>query len=145
MTPEERAQTQGARQEDPRASDATRPLNHVDTGRADLPTPEQAGRMAFGTVKTLRRAVDDGEWTTQRLVAYLVRRIEELSRAGLNAVIELNPDVMADAARCDADRARRSARPAPRHPRAAQGQRGHGRHHAHHRRRRRHGRCALRP
>ena len=106
MTPEERARTQAARQEDPRASDATRPLNHVDAGPVDLPTPEQAGRMAFGTVQTLRRAVDGGEWTTQRLVAYLIRRIEELSRDGLNAVLELNPDAMADAARCDADRAR---------------------------------------
>ncbi|MEZ4609082.1 MAG: amidase family protein [Caldilineaceae bacterium] len=70
-------------------------------------SPHRSRRGAWRSAPSRRSgAVDDGEWTTQRLVAYLIRRIEELSRAGLNAVIELNPDVMADAARCDADRAR---------------------------------------
>ncbi|MEZ4580800.1 MAG: amidase family protein [Caldilineaceae bacterium] len=95
-------------------------------------SPHRSRRGAWRSAPSRRSgAVDDGEWTTQRLVAYLIRRIEELSRAGLNAVIELNPDVMADAARCDGPGG--GARPAPRHPRAAQGQRGHGRHHADHR------------
>lgn len=114
MTPEERAQSQASRQEAPRVSTAQRPLNRVDAGPGAAADEAQARLMAFGAVDALHAAYDQGVLTTQALVGYLVQRIQrlsagELSNGGLNAVIELNPDVAADAARCDQARAQGAA------------------------------------
>jgi len=54
----------------------------------------------------LAEGLRSGQWTTHRLAELYLHRIEELDRRGpeLRAVIELNPDALADAGRLDRER-----------------------------------------
>jgi amidase len=62
--------------------------------------------FAEATIDDLQNRMSQGTLTAQELTAAYLRRIKEIDQAGpeLNAVIEVNPDAMAIAAGCDAER-----------------------------------------
>ncbi|MQL76401.1 hypothetical protein Taro_008787 [Colocasia esculenta] len=61
--------------------------------------------MEEATVEGVQRAFDRGKLTSARLVEYYLERIRELNPL-LRAVIEVNPDALAQARRADRERAR---------------------------------------
>lgn len=62
--------------------------------------------LAEVTIEELQRRMREGELTSAAVVEAYLQRIEEVDRAGpkLNAVIEVNPDARAIAAKLDAER-----------------------------------------
>ena len=64
------------------------------------------------TIADLQSAMATGELTAQQLVTLYLERIEQLDKQGpaINAIIELNPDVLAIAAELDAERLEKGAR-----------------------------------
>jgi amidase len=75
---------------------------------AFLMTCVQAAEFSFAeaTIDELQRKMATGELTARALTSAYLERIAQLDKAGprLNAVIELNPDALAIAAQCDAER-----------------------------------------
>ena len=69
---------------------------------ADVPHPE----LAEADIDTLQRGMRDGTLSSEALTRAYLDRIAALDDAGprLDAVIELNPDALADARRLDAER-----------------------------------------
>src|SRR5262249_12726983 len=67
-------------------------------------------------ISQLAEGLKSGRWTTRRLTELYLQRIETLDRQGpqLRAVIEVNPDALADAERLDRER-RSGANKSPLH------------------------------
>jgi amidase len=62
--------------------------------------PEEA------TIAQLRKWMEEGRWTSQKLVAYYLERIDRIDRQGprINSIIELNPEATSIAAALDEER-----------------------------------------
>jgi len=75
----------------------------------DLPEPFE---WQNASLADLQRAMADGRLTSQSLATEYLTRIEAMDRRGpmLRAIIELNPDAMAQAAALDSERKTRGAR-----------------------------------
>ena len=69
-------------------------------------SPEEA------TIPQLQKSMENGEWTSQKLVAYYLERIDKIDRRGprINSIIELNPDALAIASGRDEERKSRGPR-----------------------------------
>src|SRR5204863_5224736 len=82
--------------------DATPPAAQAPVAGKPAPAVDLAGLDAAA----LRQRMDSGELDARRVAEWYLARIEKLDRAGpgLRAVIELNPDALADADRLDAER-----------------------------------------
>ena len=70
--------------------------------------PAQAPALEEATLAGLQADLKAGRWTSARLTRQYLARIKALDRQGprLNAVIEVNPDALAQAAALDRERAR---------------------------------------
>jgi len=81
------------------------------TGSPQAPEPQPLDEVTGATVAELLAALGSGALTAVGIARRLLERIDRLDRRGprLHAVIELNPDALDIAARCDAER--RAGRP----------------------------------
>ena len=83
--------------------------------------------LAEATLLDMQRLMAQGELSAAELVAYYVARIRRYDVGKLNAVMELNPQALADCAGAGCRTGERpDTRPAARHPGADQGQHCHG-------------------
>ncbi|MCC6179671.1 MAG: amidase [Chloroflexi bacterium] len=71
-----------------------------------MPDARPAMHLEEMDIATLRQGLEAGRWTTRALVEGYASRIEALDRGthGLRSVLEVNPDALAIADACDAER-----------------------------------------
>ena len=87
------------------AAISARPRGYRPASDAEV-SPEEA------TIPQLQKSMENGEWTSQKLVAYYLERIDKIDRRGprINSIIELNPDALAIASALDEERKSRGPR-----------------------------------